>query len=121
MFENSPLGRELKIGILEKKGNIRYAKKLGSDNIQPIVIAYSLYRFAEDKKRYDFIVSEFFEQNCDGGPFILFGLSREKFEDSLRFLQEDRNQILRIDLTADLENIFLREEISSMDILKMAV
>jgi len=121
MFENSPLGKELKIGLIEKKGNTRYAKKLGSDDIHTTAIAYCLYRFAEDKKRYEFTVSEFYEENCDGGPFILFGISRDKFEDILRYLQEDKNHILRVNLTADLENIFLREEISSMDILKMAV
>ena len=119
MFDNSPLGKELKIGIIEKRGNIRYIRKIGTDEIQPMAIAYSLYRFAEDKKRYDFTVSDFYEDSCEGGPYKLFGISREKLEDILRYLQVKKNQTVRVDLTSGLENIFLREDITSIDILRM--
>lgn len=121
MFENSPLGKELGVGIIEKKGSSRFVKKVGTDEIHPIAIAYSLYRFAEDKNRYECVVSEFYNQNCDGGPYILFGLTKEKFKDNLRYIQEYNKKILRIDLTADLENIFLREDLTPTDILKMAL
>ncbi len=119
MFDNSPLGKELKIGIIEKRGNVRYIRKIGTDEIQPMAIAYSLYRFAEDKKRYDFTVSDFYEDSCEGGPYKLFGISREKLEDILRYLQVKKNQTVRVDLTSGLENIFLREDITSIDILRM--
>mgnify|MGYP001078839877 CR=1 FL=1 len=118
MFDKSPLGKELKIGIIEKKGNVRYARKIGTDEIHPMAIAYSLYRFAEDKKRYDFTVSDFYEDNCEGGPYKLFGISREKLGDILRYLQAEKNETVRVDLTGGLDNIFLREDITSMDILK---
>ena len=119
MFDNSPLGKELKIGIIEKRGNVRYARKIGTDEIHPMAIAYSLYRFAADKKRYDFTVSDFYENTCEGGPYKLFGISREKLEDVLRYLQGEKNETVRVDLTAGLDNIFLREDITSMDILKI--
>ena len=119
MFDNSPLGKELKIGIIEKRGNVRYVRKIGTDEIHPMAIAYSLYKFAEDKKRYDLKVSDFYEDNCEGGPYKLFGIYKEKLEDILRYLQAEKNETVRVDLTAGLDNIFLREDITSMDILRI--
>jgi len=120
MFDHSPFGKELKLGILTKKGNaVKSVEKAGMDEIHPSAIAYSLYKFAEDKKRYDLTVSELYKEDCEGGPYKLFGISREKFEDTLRYLQENRNQIVRVDLTADLDNIFLREDLTAMDVLKL--
>ena len=119
MFDTSPLGKELKIGIIEKRGNVRYIRKIGTDEIHPMAIAYSLYRFAEDKKRYDFTVSDFYEDNCEGGPYKLFGISRERLQDILRYLQAEKNETVKVDLTAGLDNIFLKEDITSMDILKI--
>lgn len=115
----TPLGKELKIGLIEKKGATRYVNKIGTDEIHPMAIAYSLYKFAEDKRRYDLTVAEFYNQDCEGGPYKLFGISKFAFENNLRTLQEDKNQIVRVDLAADLDNIFLREDITSSDILKM--
>ncbi len=120
MFDHSPFGKELKFGILTKKGNaVISIEKAGTDEIHPTAIAYSLYKFTEDKKRYDLTVSEFYKEECEGGPYKLFGISGEKFKDTLRYLQENRNQVVRIDLTADLDNIFLREDLTAMDVLKL--
>lgn len=120
MFDRSPLGQELKLGVLKKKGNaVKLIEKVGTDEIYPMAIAYSLYRFAEDKKRYDFTVSDFYEDNCEGGPYKLFGISRERLQDILRYLQAEKNETVRVDLTSGLENIFLREDITSIDILRM--
>ncbi len=86
-----------------------------------MAIAYSLYKFAEDKRRYDLTVAEFYKQDCEGGPYKLFGISKFAFENNLRTLQEEKNQIVRVDLAADLDNIFLREELTPIDILKMDI
>ncbi|QTA89686.1 phosphoadenosine phosphosulfate reductase family protein [Desulfonema magnum] len=120
MLDKSPLGNELRLGVLTKKGNaVKLIKKIGTDQVTPIAVAYSLYKFAEDKKRYDLTVSEFYKEHCDRGPYRLFGLSRGKFEDILRYLQENKNQVVRVDLAADLDNIFLREDLKAVDILKL--
>ncbi len=121
MFDNSPLGSELKIGLLDKKGRIvKSIKKIGTDNIHPLAVAYSLYKAAEHIGRRDFIVSELYSKEFKGGPYKLFGISRDKLERVLRGLQEDKEQILRVDLVADLENIYLRDDLSSLDIVKIA-
>lgn len=119
MFANSPLNEKFRIGKLDKKSNIRYVSKIGSDEIHPITIAYSLYKYAEHKKRYNFTVSEIYRKECDGGPYKQFGISKEKFENILRGLQENRNQIVKVDLTANLDNIFLREDVTSIEVLKL--
>jgi len=119
MFANSPLNDKFRIGKLDKKSNIRYISKIGSDEIHQTTIAYSLYKYAEHKKRYNFTVSELYRKECDGGPYKQFGISKEKFENILRGLQENRNQIVKVDLTANLDNIFLREDVTSIEVLKL--
>lgn len=118
-FDNSPLSGFLRIGIVEKRDKIKIIKKLGTDEIHPLAIAYSLYKCAEHQKRYDFTVSEFFQETFEGGPYKLFGISRDKFENSLRSLENTKEHIVRIDIKANLENIFLREDLKPIDILKL--
>lgn len=84
-----------------------------------MAIVYSLYKYAGDKKRWDFTVSEFYNDDCDGGPYKLFGISREKFENILSWVQENRNEIVRVDLVAGLDNIRLRDDITSLKVLEM--
>ena len=119
MFAESPLSSELAIGKITKKSNTRTIWKTGSDEIDIVSIAYSLYKYAEAKERYKFTVSEFFSESCDGGPRILFGLSKENFEKSLRNLQEGKNQLVRVNLNAGLDNIFFREDVSSLEVLEL--
>ena len=66
------------------------------------------------------MVSELYSKEFKGGPYKLFGISRDKLERILRGLQEDKEQILRVDLVADLDNIYLRGDLSSLDIIKIA-
>lgn len=119
MFAESPLSGILSIGKITKKSNVRTIWKTGSDEIDSLVVAYSLYKYAEQKERYKFTVSEFYDKNCDGGPFILFGLSKEKFETILRGLQEEKNQLVRVNLVAGLDNIFLREDVTPLEVLEI--
>ena len=120
LFDCSPIGYELKIGVIEKRGRERYVKKIGTDDIHPLAVAYSLYKAAEHIGRRDFTISELYSKEFKGGPYKLFGISRDKLERILRGLQEDKEQILRVDLVADLDNIYLRGDLSSLDIIKIA-
>ncbi|MDP2835755.1 MAG: phosphoadenosine phosphosulfate reductase family protein [Methanobacteriaceae archaeon] len=120
MFDRSPLGDVLKMGLLEKKGRIvQSITKYGPDNIYPFVIAYSLYKVSENYGRTDFTVSELYNQEFNGGPYKLFGISRDNLERILLGLQADNEQILRVDLSADLDNIFLRKDLSPVEIIKI--
>ena len=120
MFDNSPLGEKMGIGTLEKKGKaVKKIKKLGTDKIHPLAVAYSLYKAAEHIGRRDFTVSELYRKDFEGGAYKLFGISRDKLERILRGLQEDKDQVLRVDLVADLDNIYLRDDLTSLDIVKI--
>ena len=120
LLDSSPIGYELKIGVVKKIGGERYVKKIGTDNLHPLAVAYSLYKAAEHLGRRDFTVSELYSKEFQGGPYKLFGISRDRLERILRGLQEDKEHILRVDLFADLDNIYLREDLSSLDILRIA-
>ncbi|MEN2983675.1 MAG: hypothetical protein ABDH25_01445 [Dictyoglomaceae bacterium] len=109
-FENTPLGKTLKIGVIEKVGRERVIKKLGTDDVHPIAVLYSLYRYAISKNRYRLTVSEFYrEDNKEGGPYLLFGISRYALENILRYLSDKFREYIYVEIIADLDNISLLE------------
>ncbi len=114
-FKNSPLGADFGIGIQEKD----VIKKIPYENVSNTAIAYSLYRFAEDKKLYNLKVSDFYDISTLFGVYKEFGISHLRFESILRSLNNDKNKILSADLNMGLEHISLREDISSLDVLKL--
>ena len=116
LFTHSPIGYKLKIGQIEKIRRKRYVKKTGTNNVHPLIVAYSLYKAAEYLGRKDFTVSELYDKSFGGGPYKLFGVSRCKLEKTLRGLQEG-NKLLRVDLVADLDNIYLDDNFSSLDVV----
>jgi hypothetical protein len=87
--------------------------------LKKVAVAYSLYRYAESKKRYALTVSEFYDAKQTEGIYRQFGVSRERFETILRTLKEDKNRVLNADLNMGLDNVNLRDDLSSMDILTM--
>ncbi len=121
LFEHSPFGKELRFGIVEQKGNKRHIIRFGNNEISPPAIAYSLYRYAKSKKRYSLTVNEFYNNDQDEGPHRIFQISRERLENILRYLQEDKADILKVDLTKGLDNINLREELDYIDVLQRLV
>ena len=48
-----------------------------------------------------------------------FGISKSTFERILLSLQEESNHVLSAELNMGLDNIILREDLSSLDILKL--
>lgn len=120
-FETTPLGKDLRVGLIEKikKGRGRNIEKIGCEDIHPLVVAYTLYKAAEKTGIYDLTVSELYRKEFDGGPYKLFGILREKLEKILRSVQEDKEQILRVDLVANLDNIHLQKDLKSSEIIKI--
>lgn len=119
-FKNSPLNEAFELCNLEKKGQkVTFIEKVGgNNNLDLLLIAYTLFKLSEKKSRKDFIVSELYDENIEGGPYKLFGVSQEKLETILRGLEQYDGGILNVNLAADLENIFLNENISIEDLIK---
>ena len=118
-FKESPLGSMIPVGVLSKEGNKVFFTRQPHDGISLVALAYSLYRYAERKKRYSLNVSEFYDENQTEGVYRQFGISRETFESLLLSLQEEGNHVLRVELNMGLDNIILREDLTSVDILRL--
>lgn len=118
-FKESPLGSTISVGLLSKEGNKVFFTRKPHEGISLVTLAYSLYRYAERKKRYSLNVSEFYDDNQTEGIYRQFGIGRETFESLLLSLQEEGNHVLRAELNMGLDNIILREDLTSVDILKL--
>ena len=118
-FKESPLGTSIPVGVLGKEQNKVTLIRQPHNNISLEGLAYSLYRYAERKKRYSLNVSEFYDENQTEGIYRQFGISKETLESLLLSLQEESNHVLRVELNMGLDNIILREDLTSVDILKL--
>ncbi len=118
-FKESPLGTSIPVGVLLKEHNkVTLIRKPHTD-ISLCAVAYSLFRYAERQKRYSLTVSEFYDENQREGIYRQFGINKDTFERLLLSLQEESNHVLRAELNMGLDNIILRDDLKSIDILKM--
>jgi hypothetical protein len=119
-FDESSLGSVLELSQLKKKGNaIDTIIKKPYESIDSITVAYSLYRYANSKNRYNLTVSEFYAPEQKQGIYREFGVSKERFQNILRTFQENKNGIVKVDLVMGLDNISLREDLTYTEVLKL--
>lgn len=118
-FKESPLGKDIPVGVYtmvdKKPGVIRRPH----NELSLVAAAYSLYRYAEKTGRYSLTVSEFYDPEQKDGIVKQFGIEREPFEQILRSLEQDANHVLRAELKMGLDNIILREDLTSDDIINL--
>jgi len=121
MFDNSSLNESFSLGLLEKKGRaVKSIYKKGvDDELDSLLVAYSLYKVKQHKARVDFSVSELYDVNFEGGPYKLFGISQSGLERKLRGLKYFNNvNIIDAEGGSRLNEIFLNEKLSSYDLIK---
>ena len=118
-FKESPLGTTVPVAVLtnvnRKPGIIRKPH----NELSLVAAAYSLYRYAEKNERHSLTVSELYNSEQTDGIVRQFGIEREPFEQTLRSLEQDVNHVLRAELKMGLDNIILREDLTSEDIIKL--
>ena len=89
----------------------------------PIVILYSLYKFAEAcGGYYQFTLSRLLNHDIESdgiSPTEIFGLDREQMEKLLNGLSINYPDYINASFTLDLENITLNSEKTSQDVLKL--
>jgi len=119
MFVESPLGSRFKFWEVQKRNSETIIRKAPFENVTPVSVAYSIYRYANDKNRYNLTVSEFYALEQKQGIYKEFGLSKERFQNILRTLQENKNGIVKVDLVMGLDNISLREDLTYTEVLKL--
>lgn len=123
-LKSSPIGLALGQADLEMKGKaINTITRNVWRNPDPIVILYSLYKFAENSDRYySFTLSsllENIEERQGISPTTLFGIDRETLKQLLQMLSLDFNKYISVVFNKDLENINLNSSISSTDIIDL--
>ena len=116
-FAESPLGYQLKLGLVEQQGRMRYIHKLGTDDIHHLVVAYTLYKFKDVTGRNDIFVDELYEKNCNGGPYKLFGISQDALKSKL--IELHNTKILDINNMGNPSRIFLKESYTSIDMVRL--
>lgn len=98
---------------------IREANK----NLDPRVLLYSLYKYAEacgDFKQ--FTMSRLFDATIDSdgvSPVRIFGIEEEAMEKMLKGLSISYPEFINVAFTHDLDNITLKDEKSSQDVLTL--
>lgn len=92
-------------------------------NPEPLVILYSLFKFAEAcGDYYQFTLSRLLNHDIDSdgiSPTEIFGLDREQMEKILNGLSINYPDFINASFTLDLDNITLNSEKTSQDVLKL--
>jgi len=118
-FKESRLGEQVPVGVPTKiSGKPGIIRKPHND-LSLVATAYSLYRYAEKNGRYSLTLSEFYNPDQKEGIVRQFGIGRKAFEQKLRSLEANGNHVLRSELKMGLDNIILREDLKSDDILRL--
>lgn len=118
LLTNTPLGKELGLGEETEPGrrkDIAVYKK-GWLEPDPVAVLYSLYRYAEKTGRYELTVHEMYE-GVDEGPYTLFGVNRDKLKGILNGLAAQDDDLIRVNMVRDLDNIFLDSALNSIEVL----
>jgi len=121
MFIESPLGLKFKFWEMQKRNSEIIIRKTPFENVSSISVVYSLYRYANNKNRYSLTVSELYAPEQKEGIYKEFGVSKERFQNILRTLQENKYGIVKVDLVMGLDNISLREDLTYVEVLKLLI
>ncbi len=123
-LKTSPLCSELGICICEMKGNnVVSITKSSSANPEPRAILYSLYKFSEASDRiYSFTLTNLFEDlpGHEGiSPSKLFNLTPDTLQKILYQLSLDYSDFIKVVFNKDLENIYLNNKKTSLDVTEL--
>jgi len=114
------LQNNMQIGELSKKGNaIIGINKIGSNDISPTSLIYSIYKFAEFHGFHDTTLTELYKENMVLTPYRIFGIESNHLKQALVSLQDNKYRIVRIEFSANLENIYLNKDLSANDVLEI--
>lgn len=124
-LRHSPIGSVLKQGIpIPAGGNTYKYSKQGWQAPDAVIILYALYMWAEHTSRYEFTLSQmaamrgnFEAKGVD--PVLVFGIYPDRFKNILQDISLQYDKYIRTTFVADLDNIRLSPEYSSLDILDL--
>ncbi len=93
------------------------------DNPEPLVILYSLYKYAEAcGNYYQFTLTRLLDTKIDSdgvSPTQIFGLDKDTMERILKGLSVNYPEFINASFSLDLDNITLRNDKNSQDVLTL--
>ena len=123
-----PLSEEIGLGICDYeikngKRKLNSIMRTSWKNPDPKVILYALYKYAEKcGNYYQFSLTRLLNHSIESegiSPTEIFGLNREVMEKNLQGLAINYPDYISVSFTLDLDNINLRNNITSDDVLKL--
>lgn len=126
-FVNSPIGASLEMGIPLPSGNSYRFNKKGWTTPVAAAILYALFRYAEKLDgHYSLTLKELKsvrDKRPDGfigmDPVTIFGLDDANFKTMLQDLAASYPDFIKVAFVADLDNITLNCEKSSLDVVRL--
>ena len=116
-FKYSPIGDELlQFVAQDAKGNL--FQRLPFYDLSPEAVAYSLYKYAQNKGIKMLRVSDLYRPEEEFGLYKEFGISKNELQKKLRFLSSDSNRVLLAELAMGLDHITLRDDLNAITALK---
>lgn len=127
LMRHSPLGNSLELGIPIKSGNSHRFYKKGWEMPDSLALLYALFRYAEKTNgHYNFTLSELESIRIKRPkdfigiePVSLFGLQPDKFKDMVQALAIHYPDFIRVSFVADLDNITLLNDKTSLDVVDL--
>lgn len=118
-----PFGSEVGLGYTEGKAKSLTYTRGHWYNPDPLVILYSLYKFAEAcGDYYQFTLTRLLQHEIDSdgvSPTQIFGLDRETMVKILNGLTINYPEFINASFNLDLDNITLNSEKTSKDVLEL--
>ena len=123
-FRHSPIGTVLKQGIPIPSGNSYKFSKQGWNTPEAVAVLYALYMWAEATGRYAFTLSQMASARGNADvkgvdPVSVFGINPDRFKDILQDIALQFDKYIRTTFVADLDNVQLFPEYTSIDILDL--
>lgn len=123
-FRYSPIGRELGLGVCDVKGNaIVSITRIIWANPDPLIILYSLYKFAEKSDGYySFTLNYLCDHSVERvgiSPTQIFGVDRKTMKEKLQNLATDYKEFISVSFSKDLDNIDLNKNKTSLEVVEL--
>ena len=118
LFKYSPLGFELQQGKPDTDGSYKRTKY---SELSEAGFAYSLYKYGNARGIKSLRVTDFYEDDCEGGPAKEFCLAKSDMEKMLRSLNSSASRILIAELNMGLDNISLTKDVTPLEIVKQII
>ena len=116
-FKYSPIGEDLLLFVCQDaKGTV--FQRLPYNDLSPEAVAYSLYKYAQEKGIKMLRVSDLYRPEEECGLYKEFGISKTDLQKKLRFLSSDKNRVLVAELAMGLDHITLRDDLNAITALK---